>query len=84
MKDKTNVITFRVDEELRDNLDALANEHYYWKRSYIICTLLTFLFRFATKGQLFQIIRLAYTKETPFEITIKYEPIHEKKTTADA
>ena len=84
MQDKTNVITFRVDDELKGNLDALANEHYYWKRSYIICALLTFLFRFATKGQLFQILRLANTKGKPFEITIKYEPINENKTPAGA
>lgn len=78
--DKTKIVTFRMNESMLEELDFFTKTHYYWKRSYIICTIIWAFFRLADTGTRFNIIRQAFQKNTKFRIVLEeVKPKEEKQ-----
>lgn len=69
--DKTKVVTFRISEDQLSELDDFVNTHYYWKRSYIICSIIWAFFRMASSGTRFNIIRQSFQKNPKFRIVLE-------------
>lgn len=69
--DKTKVVTFRISEEELSALDDFANTHYYWKRSYIICSILWAFFHLASKNTQFQIMRQVFSRPQKYRIVLE-------------
>lgn len=69
--DKTKVVTFRVDEELLEELDHFKKTHFYWKRSSIICSILWAFFHMAGKGTQFEIMRQTFQKKPRYRIVLE-------------
>lgn len=68
---KTRMISFRIDEDVLADIDALANFHTYWTRSGICIKILTAVLRFCDSGTKFQILRAASSLHGRFKITIE-------------
>lgn len=68
---KTRMISFRIDEDVLADIDALANIHTYWTRSRICIKLLTAIFKFCDASTKFQILKSAAYNSGRFKITIE-------------
>lgn len=71
---KTRMISFRIDEDVLADIDALADIHSYWTRSSICIKILTAVLRFCDSGTKFQILRAASTIKGRYKITIEELP----------
>lgn len=69
--DKTKIVTFRMEEDLLEQLDTFTKTHYYWKRSFIIVSIIWAFFRLANAGTRFNIIRNAFQKNPKFRIILE-------------
>ena len=72
-----HVVTFRMDADLLGQLDNFTHTHYYWKRSWILVSILTAFFKFATKGTRFAIVRAALERKDKY--VLKLEKVEEKE-----
>lgn len=68
---KTRMISFRIDEDVLADIDALANVHTYWTRSSICIRLLTAIFKFCDASTKFQILKSSAYGHGRFKITIE-------------
>lgn len=71
--DKTKIVTFRLQEDLLEQLDSFTKTHTYWKRTFIIVTLITAFFKYANAATRFAIIRDAYGRHKNY--VLKFEEI---------
>lgn len=69
--DKTHVVTFRLDKEMLEELDAFTHTHTYWKRSFILVAILWAFFRYASKGMQFNIVRAAFRKGDKYRLVLE-------------
>lgn len=77
--DKTKVVTFRISEEELWFLDDFSNTHYYWRRSYIICSILWAFFHLASKNTQFQIMRQVFSRHQKYRLVLEeIEPMQDK------
>lgn len=76
--DKSHVVTFRLDKEMLEELDAFTHTHTYWKRSFILVAILWAFFRYASKGMQFNIVRAAFRKGDKYRLIL--EEITEETT----
>ena len=72
-----HVVTFRMDEDLLGQLDDFTRTHSYWKRSWVLVSILTAFFKFATKGTQYAIVRAAFERRTKYRLVL--EEIEEKE-----
>jgi len=68
---KTRMISFRIEEDVLADIDALANIHTYWTRSSICIKLLTAFFKYCDASTKFQILKSAAYNSGRFKITIE-------------
>ena len=76
--DKTKIVTFRLQKDLLQDLDALATFHYYWKRTDIIVAIIWAFFRLASAGTRFTLMKLYFSKNKNYRIKLEeIEPNNE-------
>lgn len=68
---KTRMISFRIEEDVLADIDALANVHSYWTRSSICIKILTAIFKFCDASTKFQILKSAAYGHGRYKITIE-------------
>ena len=71
--DKTKIVTFRMEEDLLEQLDTFTKTHSYWKRTFIIVALITAFFKYANAATRFAIIRAAFERRKNY--VLKFEEI---------
>ena len=75
---KTKIVTFRMEKDLLQDVDAFATIHYYWKRTYIIVAIIWAFFRLASAGTRFTLMKLYFSRKKNYRIKLEeIEPNNE-------
>lgn len=81
-RDNLKLISVRLDEDLIEKLDELAQKHTYWKRSDIIRNILIAALDEMSSGDIYNMIRYHFYKKNvvnaKFEITNELKPYERK------
>lgn len=81
-RDNLKLISVRLDEDLIEKLDELAQRHTYWKRSDIIRNILIAALAEMSAGDIYNMIRYHFYKknvvDAKFEITDEFKPLEKK------
>lgn len=81
-RENMKVMSVRLDDDLIEKLDEVAQRHAYWKRSDVIRNILIAVFAEMSKVDLYNMIRYNFYKKNvvnaKFEITDELKP-YEKK-----
>lgn len=69
--DKLKIVSLRMDKELLTELDCFTKTHYYWNRSFIICTVIWAFFRMTSAATRYAIMRQSFQKNPNFRIVLE-------------
>lgn len=69
--EKTKIVTFRLEDELLEQLDAFTKMHSYWKRSLVLVAIIKAFFKYANARTRFAIIRASFERNTSYVLKLE-------------